>query len=446
MSEEYNKFNAELKKVDGELFATEEFASAKPVPLDSAIITEGSQPLKPLPASEENLTPVAEGFIPVREDSASRPKEEIRESRNLPPAIKTFSDTRPLNASVFDAPLKPLETVPKVMEKGLSSETIAAVASSASSIQPQAVAPAGIHEMPVHPLSNDSRNDALPPVVSPAAVAEEPVRRVITEEKPAAVAEEPVRRVITEEKPAAVAEESRKTTSPRMERSMPKSHTAMPLPDAEGSLGSILRTARNLNGMTVEEVADITKIRLDYIIALENDDIKRLPPVVFIRAYTRTIAQVYKLDKNVMDLLMEKVKALEPPADVPEQLLQKLEKDVQVSEEETKKVKMIVYYSIAVIALIISLVITSIVAATISRSRTAAASAPEIIQKLPGKETSAAQPFPDQDLEKLLPQQLPELKVLEVPTSRKESIPNQLPGDKTPKNELPRCRAYGVSG
>lgn len=200
---------------------------------------------------------------------------------------------------------------------------------------------------------------------------------------------------------------------------MPKSHAAMSLPDAGGSLGSILRTARNLNGMTVEEVADITKIRLDYIIALENDDIKRLPPVVFIRAYTRTIAQVYKLDKNVMDLLMEKVKALEPPADVPEQLLQKLEKDVQVSEEETKKVKMIVYYSIAVIALIISLVVTSIVAATISRSRTAAASAPEVIQKLPGKETSAVQPFPTRDLEKLIPQQLPELKILDVPGSKK---------------------------
>ena len=66
---------------------------------------------------------------------------------------------------------------------------------------------------------------------------------------------------------------------------------------------------------------------------------------------------------------MQKVNELEAPADVPEQLLQKLEKDVQVSEEETKKLKRIILYAGLVIALIISLTITCIVAAAIGKSR-----------------------------------------------------------------------------
>ena len=173
------------------------------------------------------------------------------------------------------------------------------------------------------------------------------------------------------------------------------------------SLGTILRQARNAAGLTAEQAADVTKIRLDYIVGIENDDFKRLPPVVFIRAYSRTLAVLYKLDQAALDAVMRRVDELEPPADVPRQLLQKLEKDVQVSEEETKKLKRMILYAGLAVALIVSLTVTCIVAAAVGRARNTAEIPSAFGQTVPAVQTA--------DLEKLLPQQVPEVRVLEIP-------------------------------
>lgn len=188
-------------------------------------------------------------------------------------------------------------------------------------------------------------------------------------------------------------------------------HQTIAVRDVEhASLGTILREARNAAGLSAEQAADVTKIRLDYIVGIENDDFKRLPPVVFIRAYSRTLAGLYKLDQATQDVIMQKVNELEAPADVPEQLLQKLEKDVQVSEEETKKLKRIILYAGLVIALIISLTITCIVAAAIGKSRNRV--------QAPAEQRTSVPAFQSADLEKLLPQQVPEINVLEVPQKK----------------------------
>lgn len=346
MADGNNKLNAELRKVEDDLFAAEDFSGKAPVPLDDV--------LKPLPVPDEDLNPVAAGFVPVREDFSRAVPDEPHSA----PAIRTFSESRPpAKHDVFSEPVKSAEPLP---------------ADSASAEEPLPVPeePAVSVSRPLEEMPAPVPEPSSAPPVSPA-----PVR------------------------------ESGAVPAPRN----PVPHRQIAVPDMEhASLGTILRQARNTAGLTAEQAADVTKIRLDYIVGIENDDFKRLPPVVFIRAYSRTLAMLYKLDQAALDAVMRRVDELEPPADVPRQLLQKLERDVQVSEEETKKLKRMILYAGLAVALIISLTVACIVAAAVGRARNTAETVPVVsAQTVPAVQTA--------DLEKLLPQQVPEVRVLEVP-------------------------------
>ena len=335
-----NKLNAELRKVEDDLFASEDFSPRDPVPLDDVV--------KPLPVPDEDLNPVAAGFVPVKEEVAhALPEESV-------PAIRTFSETRPLSKhDVFSEPLKAVESPP----------SSAPEKKNAVSLRDEPLSPT--------PLPEEKKFSAPQPP---------PVRKPVSDPVSVPPASFGARQIA--------------------------------VPDADhASLGAILRQARNAAGLTAEQAADVTKIRLDYIVGIENDDFKRLPPVVFIRAYARTLAGLYKLDQRTLDLILQKVNELDAPADVPEQLLQKLEKDVQVSEEETRKLKRMILYAGLIVALIISLTITCIVAAAIGRSRSSVQTSAPVQPSLP-------QAIQTSDLEKLLPQQMPEIKVLEVPQQK----------------------------
>ena len=363
MADGNNKLNAELRKVEDDLFAPEDFSSREPVPLDDVV--------KPLPVPEEDLNPVAAGFVPVREEESVRAVPE-----EFAHAIRTFSESRPLpKHDVFSEPLK--TEVPPVAEP----------------------VPA---EEPAIPVPEEK-------AVIPAP--EEPPRTVPEEKSVEPVPEKRTAPPVQTEKPLPVPPVQKPARKP-VSAPPSSAHRQVAVPDVDhASLGAILRQARNAAGLTAEQAADATKIRLDYIVGIENDDFKRLPPVVFIRAYSRTLGNLYKLDPPTLDAVMRRVDDLEPPADVPKQLLQKLEKDVQVSEEETKKLKRLLLYAGLVLALIVSLTVTCIVAAVIGSSRT-----PEDMPHMQSAQQTP--PVQESDLEKLLPQQVPELKVLEPPAKR----------------------------
>jgi len=65
-----------------------------------------------------------------------------------------------------------------------------------------------------------------------------------------------------------------------------------------------LRRAREARGLTIGQLADLTKIRTDHIRALEEGDYNVFSAPVYIRGFARTIASVVKLDpqKLVADL------------------------------------------------------------------------------------------------------------------------------------------------
>jgi len=65
-----------------------------------------------------------------------------------------------------------------------------------------------------------------------------------------------------------------------------------------------LRSAREAQNLSIEDVANQTKLRTDHVRALESGDYKVFSAPVYVRGFTRTYAKLLKLDpKTVLDTL-----------------------------------------------------------------------------------------------------------------------------------------------
>lgn len=152
------------------------------------------------------------------------------------------------------------------------------------------------------------------------------------------------------------------------------------------SLGQIMKEARIAAGYSVAQVDQNTKIKKDYLDALECDNMGRLPPPVFIAAYIRSLCALYNMDSDAVKLASEKLKALSEPADVPDTIINNIEKDSFVNMEEVKKVKRMVYIGVGTLLVIISLITTIIVASYVrkSSSNTTVSGGTHAVKPVPG--------------------------------------------------------------
>ena len=75
-------------------------------------------------------------------------------------------------------------------------------------------------------------------------------------------------------------------------------------------LGSYLREARELRGLSLEEIAQETKINKIFLEALEKEDWDVLPAEIYVRGYLRAYAEAVGLDPKEVLLRYE---ALERP-------------------------------------------------------------------------------------------------------------------------------------
>jgi cytoskeletal protein RodZ len=62
------------------------------------------------------------------------------------------------------------------------------------------------------------------------------------------------------------------------------------------SFGKLLKEERELRGITLDEVADHTKVNLRYLKAIEEDDLKSLPAGTFIRGFLKSYAKFIGLN------------------------------------------------------------------------------------------------------------------------------------------------------
>ena len=77
--------------------------------------------------------------------------------------------------------------------------------------------------------------------------------------------------------------------------------------DTELDFGARLREAREVKGVTLNEIASVTKISISVLEALEQNEISRLPGGIFSRAFIRSYANAVGLDpeKTVREFLDE---------------------------------------------------------------------------------------------------------------------------------------------
>ena len=103
-----------------------------------------------------------------------------------------------------------------------------------------------------------------------------------------------------------------------------------------------LRRAREAKSLTIQQVAEITKLRTDHILALEEGNYDVFSAPVYIRGFVRTYAGILKLDVPAViaaldEELSQTAKFAEPPSlsDQPKGLLDSLM--LQLSKMDLKK-------------------------------------------------------------------------------------------------------------
>ncbi|MBH0209602.1 MAG: helix-turn-helix domain-containing protein, partial [Nitrospira sp.] len=64
------------------------------------------------------------------------------------------------------------------------------------------------------------------------------------------------------------------------------------------SVGEFFRQVREAKGLTVDEVSSKTRIRSDFVKALEDGNFAKLPDQVFARGFVRSYARSLGLDEE----------------------------------------------------------------------------------------------------------------------------------------------------
>lgn len=118
------------------------------------------------------------------------------------------------------------------------------------------------------------------------------------------------------------------------------------------SPGEILQEGRVHSGLSINQVEQITKIRLSYLESIERDDFPKLPPVVYVIAYIKTLCSLYNISPEDTALVLSNLKKSgEKP--VTEDILKHLESEKHVNIQEEVKSKRLIMKSFFIIALVI---------------------------------------------------------------------------------------------
>ena len=120
------------------------------------------------------------------------------------------------------------------------------------------------------------------------------------------------------------------------------------------SLGQTLSAIRSARGLSIEEVALATRIRLEYLTELEADELLKVLPTVYVSAYVRKLIDVYDLSPEDSELLIEKMHGEIPqdPEDLPDKLLESVNEGGMVNEGENKRIRNITILFFSVVAVV----------------------------------------------------------------------------------------------
>jgi transcriptional regulator with XRE-family HTH domain len=177
-------------------------------------------------------------------------------------------------------------------------------------------------------------------------------------------------------------------------------NTFVPSDNGSKSIGRKLREARERLHLSVSEVAEATRIRNDYIIALEQHTINEMPLApVYVKSYIKSLCRHYDIRADAM--LTEYTSAL-PQSKSSHAGLEKIDGDPPATNGEERFSMAVKWSMVAIFALIAVLTISFFV---IDRNLDIATAPP----------ASTLQPLQEKDLGRFMPPSELLLRKLEVP-------------------------------
>lgn len=171
-------------------------------------------------------------------------------------------------------------------------------------------------------------------------VAPPPPRKPPVSQRPGIVSPRPGRAAASPSAPSAAAGPPHKP----LPKSLQQSQT----------LGQMLMAIRDARGLSLEEVSFATRIRMEYLLELESDELLRNLPPVYVSAYVRKLAEVYDLSAADSETLIEKMHGETPQnqEELPEKLIESVNEGALVNEVENKRRRNITIIFFAAIGLI----------------------------------------------------------------------------------------------
>ena len=160
----------------------------------------------------------------------------------------------------------------------------------------------------------------------------------------------------------------------------PLPHTLQPTQ----SLGQMLASIRTARGLSLEEVALATRIRMEYLVELEADELLKTLPLVYVSAYVRKLIEVYDLSKADGDTLIDKMHG-ETPQDqeeLPDKLIESVNEGALVNEGENKRIRNITIVFFCVIGLVAAALLWLVILVIVHHVRTS--------DPVPGRDPGAA--------------------------------------------------------
>jgi len=97
------------------------------------------------------------------------------------------------------------------------------------------------------------------------------------------------------------------TGQDQVQSEQPKETTFEPKNEKDLSIGKLLSDKRKEQGLSYEQIADTTKIRKKYLIALENDEFKVIPNLLAARGFLKIYASFLDLDVKKLVTMFNKL-------------------------------------------------------------------------------------------------------------------------------------------
>lgn len=72
------------------------------------------------------------------------------------------------------------------------------------------------------------------------------------------------------------------------------------------SVGDLLKEKRTFHRLSLESLSEKTKIKIEYLEALENSEFEKLPGASFVRGYIKTYARIFRFDHQPLIALLRR--------------------------------------------------------------------------------------------------------------------------------------------